>query len=100
MSCRDIVILVRAFNTLLTNRLLKTRLGDMQDGGKERRARDRLVGRGGADLPRLPWLADGQPHDAVTLIRQVLWRANTERDALELPDDLLAAVALLAAARA
>lgn len=65
----------------------------------ERRARDRLTNRGGRDLPRLPWLADGQPNDAVTLIRQALWRADTDRGALELPDDLLAAITLLTAAR-
>ncbi|MFI5915104.1 DNA-binding protein [Dactylosporangium sp. NPDC051541] len=66
----------------------------------ERTAQARLTERGGDDLPRLPWLAPGQPHNAVTLIRQALWRANTDRDALELPDDLLAALTLLAAARA
>ncbi|WP_426513907.1 hypothetical protein ACPPVO_26810 [Dactylosporangium sp. McL0621] len=54
----------------------------------------------GQDLPRLPWLADGQPHDAFTLIRQALWLANTDRGAVEIPDDLLAAIGLLAAARA
>lgn len=73
---------------------------DQAAGAVERWARDRLMARGGADLPRLPWLAGGQPHDAVTLIRQALWRANTDRGALEPPDDLLAAIALLAAARA
>ncbi len=57
------------------------------------------MARGGNELPRLPWLAGSQPHDAVTLIRQALWRANTDRHALELPEDLLAALALLAAAR-
>ncbi|WP_433089028.1 DNA-binding protein [Dactylosporangium sp. CA-052675] len=67
---------------------------------EEQDAQRRLTERGGRDLPRLPWLADGQPHDAHTLIRQALWRANTDRDALELPEDLLAAIALLAAARA
>jgi hypothetical protein len=72
---------------------------DQAAGALERWARDRLTG-GGTDLPRLPWLARGQPHDAVTLIRQALWRANTARDALDLPDDLLAAIALLSAARA
>ncbi|SNS69613.1 hypothetical protein SAMN05421812_101449 [Asanoa hainanensis] len=66
----------------------------------ERRAQARLTERGGKDLPRLPWLADGQPQDAFTLIRQALWRANTDRGALELPDDLLDAIALLASARA
>ncbi len=66
----------------------------------EDRARARLSARGGDELPRLPWLAGRQPHDAVTLIRQVLWRANTDRAALELPEDLLAALTLLATARA
>jgi hypothetical protein len=70
------------------------------EGSEEREARERLTARGGEELPRLPWLADGQPHDAYTLIRQALWRANTDRDALELPDDLLSAITLLAAARA
>jgi hypothetical protein len=66
----------------------------------EHTAQARLTERGGAMLPRLPWLDPSQPHDAHTLIRQALWRANTDREALELPDDLLAAIALLAAARA
>jgi hypothetical protein len=73
---------------------------DQAAGTVQQWARDRLTARGGKDLPRLPWLARSQPHDAVTLIRQALWRANTDRGALELPDDLLAAIALLAAARA
>jgi hypothetical protein len=73
---------------------------DQAAGALEQWARERLTARGGKDLPRLPWLIDGQPHDAVTLIRQALWRANTDRGVLELPDDLLAAIALLAAARA
>ena len=73
---------------------------DQAAGARQQWARDRLTASGGKDLPRLPWLARGQPHDAVTLIRQALWRANTARDALDLPDDLLAAIALLPAARA
>ncbi|TDC83055.1 DNA-binding protein [Micromonospora sp. KC606] len=72
---------------------------DQTAGAAEHQARKRLMARGGHELPRLPWLADGQPHDAVTLIRQALWRANTDRSALELPEDLLAAIALLAAGR-
>jgi len=72
---------------------------DQAAGAAEHQARKRLMARGGNELPRLPWLADGQPHDAVTLIRQALWRANTDRSALELPEDLLAAIALLAAGR-
>jgi hypothetical protein len=95
------------FNSLLTNKLLKGTLGGVHEGpddqsaaAQEQWARDRLTTRGGGALPRLPWLADGQPHDAVTLIRQALWRANTDRAALDIPADLLAAIALLAAARA
>ncbi|GIE92052.1 hypothetical protein [Actinoplanes regularis] len=74
--------------------------GDQAAGALEQWARERLTAHGGRDLPALPWLAAGQPHDAGTLIRQVLWRAGTDRGALDLPDDLLAAITLLAAARA
>lgn len=98
---------IAIFNNSLTNKLLKGMLAGVDEGLNDRSAgavegwaRDRLTAHGGNDLPRLPWLADGQPHDAVTLVRQVLWRANTDRGALGLPDDLLAAIALLAAARA
>ena len=69
------------------------------DADLEQWARDRLDARGREALPRLPWLAPRQPHDAVTLMRHALWRANTDRDALELPEDLVAALALLAAGR-
>ncbi|GAA1420720.1 DNA-binding protein [Catellatospora coxensis] len=72
---------------------------DQADAEAESRARHRLTARGGQDLPRLPWLAAGQPHDAVTLVRQALWRVGTDRGALELPEDLLAAITLLSAAR-
>jgi hypothetical protein len=72
---------------------------DQAAAAAERRARERLTTSGGSDLPPLPWLADGQPHDAFTLIRQAFWRANTDRGALDLPGDLLAAITLLAAAR-
>jgi hypothetical protein len=72
---------------------------DQAAGDAEQRARSWLMARGGADLPRLPWLAARQHHDAVTLIRQALWRANTDRESLEVPGDLSAALALLAAAR-
>ncbi|MEH1123110.1 DNA-binding protein [Micromonospora sp. CPCC 206061] len=73
--------------------------GDEAVAEVEQQARQRLMDRGGKDLPRLPWMISGQPHDAVTLIRQALWRANTDRDALQIPEDLFAAVTLLAAAR-
>ncbi len=69
---------------------------DRAEGAAEQAARKRLTGTG---LPRLPWLAAGQPHDAVTLVREALWRANTDRESVDIPDDLLAAITLLAAAR-
>jgi hypothetical protein len=69
-------------------------MDDQEAAGVQGRARERLMARGGRDLPRLPWLAAGQPHDAVTLIRQALWRADADRE------DLRAALALLAAGRA
>jgi hypothetical protein len=72
---------------------------DQRRAALERRARERLTDRAAAPLPRLPWLAAGQPHDAVTLIRDVLWRAGTDRGSLEIPADLCAAISLLAAAR-
>jgi hypothetical protein len=74
-------------------------VSDHEAADVERRARRRLTERGAAQLPRLPWLADGQPHDAGTLVRHALWRANTDREGLEIPGDLEAALALLAAAR-
>jgi hypothetical protein len=72
---------------------------DRAAGDAEQAARRRLMARGGQDLPRPPWLAPSQPHDAVTLMRQALWRANTERDSLDVLPDLQAALALLAAGR-
>jgi hypothetical protein len=66
---------------------------DQVAAATERRARDRLMARGARELPRLPWLAARQPHDATTLIRHALWRVDADSD------DLCAALALLAAAR-
>jgi len=72
---------------------------DRAAGDRERAARDWLTARGGHELPRFPWLASGQPHDAGTLIRHTLWRANTRHGELDVPADLRAALTLLAAAR-
>ncbi|MBB5873698.1 hypothetical protein F4553_007132 [Allocatelliglobosispora scoriae] len=72
---------------------------DQAAGDAEREARNWLMARGGEDLPRLPWLMAGQPHDAITLIRQALWRADNERTSLDVPPDLYAALALLSAGR-
>jgi hypothetical protein len=72
---------------------------DQAAGDAERAARQHLMARGGGDLPRPPWITASQPHDAVTLLRYALWRANTDRDSLDVPLDLHAALALLAAGR-
>lgn len=77
--------------------------GDQPRGGveaqaaREADARGRLLQAGAASLPRPPWLTEWQPPAATDLIRFALWRANTG----DLGDqDVLAALALLPAARA
>ncbi|MFC7550281.1 DNA-binding protein [Plantactinospora sp. GCM10030261] len=64
---------------------------------RETEACDRLLDRGAASLPRPPWLRGSQPPSAVDLIRFALWR-STSGDLDE--DGVLAALTLLAAARA
>jgi hypothetical protein len=74
---------------------------DHEQAGREADARRRLLDEAGASsIPRPPWLLGGQPPSAVDLIRFVLWRAATGTTADIGPDDLLAALALLPAARA
>jgi hypothetical protein len=71
--------------------------GDDDQAAAEADARSRLLGAGGADLPRPPWLHRSQPPSAVDLVHLVLWRAR--RGAAD-DADLLAALRLLPAARA
>jgi hypothetical protein len=67
---------------------------DQAQAAREAAARARLLAAGAASLPRPPWLHEQQPPAATDLIRFALWRANAGGE------DVLAALALLAAARA
>jgi hypothetical protein len=92
---------------MLTNKLLKGKVVGMPSTGPsdqaaaaaEAQARARLTRRLGARLPRGPWLAERQPVEDVTLLRAASWAATSEPESLELPEDVLAALALLASAR-
>jgi hypothetical protein len=70
---------------------------DAAQAAREADARRRLLDAGASALPRAPWLHRSQPPAAVDLVRFAVWR-STSTDAGE--DDLLAALTLLAAARA
>lgn len=92
---------------MLTNILLKSKVVDMPDFSlsdqaaaiAEAQARARLSSRLGARLPRGPWLAKRQPVEDVMLLRAASWAATSEPELLELPEDVLAALALLTSAR-
>ncbi|MDN5724703.1 MAG: hypothetical protein L0G99_02055 [Propionibacteriales bacterium] len=62
------------------------------------RARQRLSST--SDLPPMPWQAAGVPPDDVTLIRNVLWRANRGADADTVRAELESALQLMDSARA
>ncbi|MBV9384302.1 MAG: DNA-binding protein [Streptosporangiaceae bacterium] len=70
---------------------------DREQAAREADARARLLGAGASSLPRPPWLARRQPPSAADLIRFALWRSHAGGTGEE---DLLAALALLPAARA
>jgi glutathione S-transferase len=70
---------------------------DEEQAGREAEARRRLVAAGAGELPRPPWLVGAQPPAAADLIQFALWRARSEEVG---EGDLLAALALLPAARA
>jgi hypothetical protein len=76
------------------------RTDDVGSAEREARARQRLLDGGAAALPRLPWLAAGQPPQAVDLVRHLLWRWTARRGAPASADDLAAALELVPAARA
>jgi hypothetical protein len=70
---------------------------DDEQAAREADARQRLLGAGGAALPRMPWLARRQPPAAADLIWFALWHSEPGGPG---GDDLLAALTLLPAARA
>jgi hypothetical protein len=70
---------------------------DQDQAAREAAARRHLLDAGASSLPRPPWLHGSQPPPAAELIRFALWRAE-DGDIGE--DGLLAALTLLAAARA
>jgi hypothetical protein len=70
---------------------------DQGQAAREADARQRLLDAGGGSLPRAPWGAGPQPASAADLIQFTLWRSHAGGAA---DGDLLAALALLPAARA
>jgi hypothetical protein len=68
---------------------------DARQAERERLAQSRLAALAGADIADRPWRPAPVPPSAVDLALFTLWRST----ALD-PDDLVAALALLAAARA
>ncbi len=70
---------------------------DQGQAAREAQARRRLLDAGGAALPRAPWRAGRQPPGAADLIQLTVWRSH---DGATDDGDLLAALALLPAARA
>jgi hypothetical protein len=70
---------------------------DHGQAAREADARRQLLDAGASSLPHPPWLHPGQPPSAADLIQFALWRANTTGIG---EDALLAALALLPAARA
>jgi hypothetical protein len=70
---------------------------DREQAARQEDGRKRLLAAGGDVIPRAPWLHAAQPPAAVDLIQFATWQARISRPSDE---DLLAALALLPAARA
>lgn len=70
---------------------------DQQQSAREQSSRKRLLDAGASSLPRAPWLHHSQPPSAVDLVHFAVWRGqgDTVND-----DEVMAALALLPAARA
>ncbi|MEV0793912.1 hypothetical protein [Kribbella sp. NPDC050459] len=68
---------------------------DQEQADRQREAREQLLEEGAKDLPSRPWRPAPIPLSAVDLTQFAAWRAAELSD-----DDLLAALALLPAARA
>jgi hypothetical protein len=69
---------------------------DHEQAAREEDGRKRLLAAGGDVIPRAPWLHEAQPPAAVDLIQFAIWHGRNSRPS---DDDLLAALALLPAAR-
>jgi len=70
---------------------------DHQQSARELSARTRLLDAGASSLPRAPWLHRTQPPSAVDLVRFAVWRGQGGEAN---DDEVMAALALLPAARA
>ncbi|MFI5695647.1 hypothetical protein ACIA58_27600 [Kribbella sp. NPDC051586] len=68
---------------------------DQVQAERQREAREQLLAKGAKDLPARPWRPAPIPLSAVDLTQFAAWRSTDLAD-----DDLLAALALLPAARA
>ncbi|WP_350278127.1 hypothetical protein [Kribbella sp. HUAS MG21] len=68
---------------------------DQAQADRQREAREQLLAKGAKDLPSRPWRPARIPLSAVDLTQFAAWRSADLTD-----DDLLAALALLPAARA
>lgn len=68
---------------------------DQEQAERQREAREQLLAKGAKDLPARPWRPAPIPLSAVDLTQFAAWRADELSE-----DDLLAALALLPAARA
>jgi hypothetical protein len=68
---------------------------DQKQAERQREAREQLLAKGAKDLPARPWRPAPIPLSAVDLTQFAAWRAAELTD-----DELLAALALLPAARA
>jgi hypothetical protein len=70
---------------------------DQQQSAREQSARKRLLDAGASTLPRAPWLHRSQPPSTVDLVRFAVWRGQGDKVS---DDEVMAALALLPAARA
>ena len=75
---------------------MQTPDSDQQQSARELSARTRLLDAGASSLPRAPWLHRTQPPSAVDLVRFAVWRGQGD----QVDDEVMAALALLPAARA
>ena len=78
-----------------SRRMRRKHDADQEQAERQREAREQLLAKGAKDLPARPWRPAPIPLSAVDLTQFAAWRAAELSD-----DELLAALALLPAARA